>query len=325
MAGRNMGRTASSVGMMEGAFFVSRTELLQWVNGLLQVNLTKVEQCASGAVYCQIVDSCHPGTVKMSKLNWMAKAEHEYVPNYKILQAAFDKNNIEKHIDVDKLIRAKYQDNLEMLQWMKCYWEREGLGRRDYEPLKAREGRPVPAWAKPLGIPTVTGPSRVEAVAEKENVSTNKESGTSGQKFDPSARKTGAVKAAATVGGQSIRSARSAPQNAPAPPAPQQDDELRRKLAEALEEVKNLRDTMDGLEQERDYYFKKLRNVEILCGHYQADTSETLTTEKIIKDVQAILYAEDDDDGYENMDPAVGLPLEEPSTNMLESSEPVIA
>jgi len=82
MSGRSMGRTASSVGMMEGAFFVSRTELIQWVNGLLQLSLSKVEQCASGSVYCQIVDSCHPGTVKMSKLNWMAKAEHEYVPNY---------------------------------------------------------------------------------------------------------------------------------------------------------------------------------------------------------------------------------------------------
>jgi RP/EB family microtubule-associated protein len=309
--------------MMEGAFFVSRTELLQWANGLLQVNLTKVEQCASGAVYCQIVDSCHPGTVKMSKLNWMAKADHEYVPNYKILQAAFDKNNIEKHIDVDKLIRAKYQDNLEFLQWMKAYWEREGLGRREYEPLKAREGRPVPAWAKALGIPTVTGPSRAESAVEKENVTTNRESGSVSQKFDPSARKPGAVRTAAvTAAATSLRSPKGATQNAPA--ASQADEELRRKLAEQAEELKNLRDTMDGLEQERDYYFKKLRNVEILCSHYE-ETTETLTTEKIIKDVQAILYAEDEDDGYENADAAVDLPLGEPPTATLESSQPVVA
>jgi RP/EB family microtubule-associated protein len=255
----------------------------------------------------------------MSKLNWMAKADHEYVPNYKILQAAFDKNNIDKHVDVDKLIRAKYQDNLEFLQWMKAYWEREGLGRRDYEPLKAREGRPVPAWAKGFGISTVTGPSRAESAVEKENVTTNRES-----KFDPSARKPAAIKtAAATAAATSMRSPKGTTQNAPA--ASQADDELRRKLAEQAEELKNLRDTMDGLEQERDYYFKKLRNVEILCSHYEQENAETLTTEKIIKDVQAILYAEDEDDGDENVDPAVGPPLGEPSTATLESSQPVVA
>ncbi|OLQ02806.1 Microtubule-associated protein RP/EB family member 1C [Symbiodinium microadriaticum] len=40
---------------------------LNLVNGLLQVNLTKVEQCASGAIYCQIIDSCQPGSVAMRK------------------------------------------------------------------------------------------------------------------------------------------------------------------------------------------------------------------------------------------------------------------
>lgn len=35
----------------------SRTELLAWLNDLLQVNYTKVEQCGTGAAYCQIMDS----------------------------------------------------------------------------------------------------------------------------------------------------------------------------------------------------------------------------------------------------------------------------
>eukprot|EP00435_Cladocopium_sp_Y103_P026470 s2850_g6.t1 len=37
------------------------------VNRLLQVNLAKVEQCASGAIYCQIIDACHPASVAMRK------------------------------------------------------------------------------------------------------------------------------------------------------------------------------------------------------------------------------------------------------------------
>ena len=35
----------------------SRTELLAWLNDLLQVNYTKIEQCGTGGAYCQIMDS----------------------------------------------------------------------------------------------------------------------------------------------------------------------------------------------------------------------------------------------------------------------------
>lgn len=130
-------KSASTVGMMEGAFFVSRTELLSWINGLLQTSLAKVEQCASGAVYCQIIDACHPNTVAMQKVNWMAKVDHEYIPNYKVLQAAFDRHNIERNIQVDQLIRAKYQDNLEFLQWFKHFFECRYSG----QPYNAQERR----------------------------------------------------------------------------------------------------------------------------------------------------------------------------------------
>ena len=37
----------------------SRTELLAWLNDLLQVNYTKVEQCGAGGAYCQIIDSIY--------------------------------------------------------------------------------------------------------------------------------------------------------------------------------------------------------------------------------------------------------------------------
>lgn len=38
---------------------VSRTELISWINELLNLNYTKVEQCGSGAVYCHIIDSIY--------------------------------------------------------------------------------------------------------------------------------------------------------------------------------------------------------------------------------------------------------------------------
>lgn len=37
----------------------SRTELLSWLNELLALNYTKVEQCGTGAAYAQIIDTIY--------------------------------------------------------------------------------------------------------------------------------------------------------------------------------------------------------------------------------------------------------------------------
>ncbi len=37
----------------------SRSDLLAWVNELLQINYTKIEQCGTGAAYCQVLDSIY--------------------------------------------------------------------------------------------------------------------------------------------------------------------------------------------------------------------------------------------------------------------------
>lgn len=59
--------------MMEGAFFVPKGDLLNWVNGLLHLHIKAVEQLGTGAVYCQIVDSMYPGKVPLQRVNWTAK------------------------------------------------------------------------------------------------------------------------------------------------------------------------------------------------------------------------------------------------------------
>eukprot|EP00747_Dinoflagellata_sp_TGD_P170066 gnl/TRDRNA2_/TRDRNA2_200672_c0_seq1.p1 gnl/TRDRNA2_/TRDRNA2_200672_c0~~gnl/TRDRNA2_/TRDRNA2_200672_c0_seq1.p1 ORF type:complete len:296 (+),score=44.85 gnl/TRDRNA2_/TRDRNA2_200672_c0_seq1:60-947(+) len=279
-----MGKTPSSVGMMEGAFFVSRSELLSWVNDLLKISMTKVEQCASGAVYCQIIDSCHPGTVSMKKVNWIAKAEHEFIPNYKVLQAAFDRNSIDKHIEVDKLIRSKYQDNLEFLQWTKWYHERQGGAPINYDAVAAREGRPMLPWGKFIRHPE-------KERAGKENTDVRNIIGRSLAKrnqraISPLQRPIAGARSGSKGGAQCP----------PTRPHSAHAEIVRATDGEQDKDLEELRYMLSSLQHERDYYFRRLRNVEILCSSHQASMGPGLTAEKVIEDIQGILLACDEDE-----------------------------
>ena len=94
----------------------SRTELLAWINDLLQLNYTKIEQCGTGGVYCQIVDSIYgelrsfvevwrpwqvltsslSGDVPMTRVKMNAKHEYEFIANFKVLQNVFKAKKIDK-------------------------------------------------------------------------------------------------------------------------------------------------------------------------------------------------------------------------------------
>lgn len=97
---------------MEGAFFVPKGELLTWVNDMLKLNLTKIQQLGTGAVYCQILDVMYPGKIAMQRVNFAASNEWQFINNLKILQLGFSKCKILKYIDIEKLSKSKYQDNL---------------------------------------------------------------------------------------------------------------------------------------------------------------------------------------------------------------------
>jgi hypothetical protein len=62
-----------SVGMMDAAYFTGRVQLLSFFNELLQLNLSKIEETASGAVACQLTEYIFPGSIPMQRVNWEAK------------------------------------------------------------------------------------------------------------------------------------------------------------------------------------------------------------------------------------------------------------
>ena len=251
--------------MMEGAFFVSKNELISWINDLLQIHITKVEQMASGAAYCQIMDIMYPGSVAMSKINWLAQYDHEFVVNYKLLQAAFDKNNIQKHIDVEKLIKAKYQDNLEFFQWFKRFFDLNCGNSGEYNAMDRRRGAKTP-WDS-------------SDKKEARNRSSDK-------RLQPTSPK--------------LLSPRGPSPGLKIPTSPSQvksssthNDRNEKILNEKIEKLENeineLKEVVVMSEKEKDFYFSKLRIIENYCDFHDLKQSEYLM------DIQKILFSSESD------------------------------
>merc|ERR1712008_226827 len=62
-----------------------------------------------------------PNCVQLKKVKFRTKLEHEYIQNFKVLQAAFKRMTVDKIIPVDKLVKGRFQDNFEFLQWFKNF------------------------------------------------------------------------------------------------------------------------------------------------------------------------------------------------------------
>merc|ERR1712109_41156 len=79
-----------------------------------------------------------PNCVQLKKVKFKTKLEHEYIQNFKVLQAAFKRMTVDKIIPVDKLVKGRFQDNFEFLQWFKKFFDANYDG-HPYDPLAALE------------------------------------------------------------------------------------------------------------------------------------------------------------------------------------------
>ncbi|ETW52255.1 hypothetical protein PFUGPA_05868 [Plasmodium falciparum Palo Alto/Uganda] len=174
-----------TAGKMDSSYFVSRKELIEWVNRYLKLNITKVEQCSNGAIYIQLLDILFPNKSVLHKAKWNAKMEYECIINYKLIQSVFNKLGIKKYMDVDKLIKGKYQDNFEFLQWFKSFFERivdyNNEQVINYDPIERRKlcllgergdykqlNNYLPEWAK----------TDINILKEKKNIYSDPNMGT---------------------------------------------------------------------------------------------------------------------------------------------------
>ncbi|KAL3617969.1 Microtubule-associated protein RP/EB member 1A [Castilleja foliolosa] len=248
---------AANIGIMDSAYFVGRNEILSWINDTLQLHLSRIEEAASGAVQCQMMDMTYPGVVPMHKVNFDGKTEYDFIQNYKVLQDVFNKLKIDKHIEVNRLVKARPLDNLEFLQWLKRYCDsvNGGLMNENYNPVERR---------------TKVGKERSVKCSQKNSKSlqtnnsvnpgsTEGDSRVQGRTISANLRKQGGVASGANSS-----------------------------LEALTKEVTDLKLSADDLEKERDFYFAKLHDIEVLC---QAPELENIP---IVVAVKKILYAEDE-------------------------------
>ncbi|KAM6915597.1 microtubule-associated protein RP/EB family member 3-like [Xenentodon cancila] len=222
---------------------LSRHDMLAWVNDSLQLTYTKIEQLCSGGAYCQFMDMLFPGCILLKKVKFNAKLEHEYIHNFKVLQAAFKRMNVDKIIPVERLVKGKFQDNFEFLQWFKKFFDANYDG-KEYDPLLMRQGQEgtppqpnqVPMRTSPTAPKSVPAPQRQVNMPVRRNI--------------PVARNGG-------------------------------DGEL----IELNQQIMDMKLTIDGLEKERDFYFGKLRDIELICQESENESSPVLSK------IMDVLYA----------------------------------
>ncbi|XP_010866669.1 microtubule-associated protein RP/EB family member 3b isoform X2 [Esox lucius] len=256
---------------------LSRHEMLTWVNDSLQLSYTKIEQLCSGAAYCQFMDMLFPGSVLLKKVKFSARLEHEFINNFKVLQASFKRMGVDKIIPVERLVKGRFQDNFEFIQWFKKFFDANYDG-KDYDPLVTRQGHESTPSPNP-GHLIIHQPKRPSSSS-----SSSSSSRTPGpQRTSPTANKT--VHAPPRlINSAPIRRATPSRANGAS------DAEM----LELNQQMLDLKLTVEGLEKERDFYFSKLRDIELICQENETDTDPVLSK------IMDVLYATEGEVDKEN-------------------------
>ncbi|KAJ3249640.1 hypothetical protein HDU77_007651 [Chytriomyces hyalinus] len=268
----------------------------------------------AGSAFCQMIDSIY-GTVPLTRVKFETKSEYDYISNYKILQGVFNKHKIERNIPIDKLVKCRYADNLEFLQWMKKYWDTYYPG-GEYNAQQRREMAMKP---KP-STPTTKSPtsrsltSPTQASQARASVQPTQGSKRAVQARETSTRPSSSKSQLApsqVPPASSPRSKLSQKSNRLDTPTPQKPamhiesptpERVIQKVASKgnvlpnvsqdgnadhiQRQVAELQAAADTLERERNFYYLKLRDLEVLVLEKMENDDNT-----VWREIQSILYA----------------------------------
>lgn len=182
-------------------------------------------------------------------------------------------------IDVNKLVKARPLDNMEFMQWFKCYFDQLSRGRdfSTYDPILRRQQSKTGDYKTPgvtLGS-AAAAPRAPRSVAAPRAVARPPPKAAPVPASRPPAvapppRRTGSQKLSCTTSD-----------------AVAQIAELEKQLEAANAAKEEAGGQLDNAERERDFYFDKLRDIEILCQLPE------LAHVEVLRSIEKILYATD--------------------------------
>eukprot|EP00743_Colponemidia_sp_Colp-15_P007613 GILK01008236.1.p1 GENE.GILK01008236.1~~GILK01008236.1.p1 ORF type:complete len:399 (+),score=50.40 GILK01008236.1:46-1197(+) len=100
---------------------LGRLELLSWLNDFVEADYAKVEHLSDGIAFAQMLDAIYPGQVAIHKLNLNARHEDDFARNLRLVEEWFKKHKIDRILSIPKLSKGKFQENMDLLQWMYNY------------------------------------------------------------------------------------------------------------------------------------------------------------------------------------------------------------
>lgn len=267
------------------------TELLRWVNGYLGTRHGKIEDLCSGAAYCQFMDMLFPGTIDLAKVNLRAKRGRESVQNFEALREAFEQVGVDREVPVERLAGGSYRDNLALAQWFKELFEAQYAEPATVAaaavPLAAAAGYATPlviATSGPFACHTTVHDRRfTEGTGKPEETrATVEETGAGSGVGLPPSRPIGVAARMATCGGGGGAGA----------------GDFSDTVEELVGQVAELKDALYWLEIERNFYYSKLCEIEVLCWEHEREHGKDDVTEQILD----IMRGSDDDDWYDEED-----------------------
>ena len=242
---------------------LSRMDIVHWVNDSLDLNYLKIENLSTGAAYCQFMHMLFPSCIKHKKIKYNGKQEYEALHNFKLLQESFAYTGTTKNIPVERLVKGKFQDNFEFVQWFKKYFDANYDG-KEYDALAVRNGS---------GNLNSSKSSSVNLSKNRENRE-KKVSKTQERVPLKTVQQPPKPKNSQNVNLKNNKQRESQETQ-------QQEERIIQKLQAQIQKLKidnnNMIGNISSLEQERDFYYEKLRAIEVFCEPFDREAIEEAT------------------------------------------------